>query len=78
MSESFPGFERISDGIEILKEIEFPWPIAKIILQHHEKLNGSGYPDGLRGDQILFPSRILTVADVMEAISRVPRLTASV
>ncbi|MBN2352956.1 MAG: HD domain-containing protein [Spirochaetales bacterium] len=56
-------------GYEILKEIEFPWPIAKIVLQHHEKLNGSGYPDGLRGDQILFPSRILTVADVMEAIS---------
>jgi putative nucleotidyltransferase with HDIG domain len=56
-------------GFEILKEIEFPWPIARIVLQHHEKLDGSGYPDGIRGDQILFPSRILTVADVMEAIS---------
>jgi putative nucleotidyltransferase with HDIG domain len=56
-------------GYEILKEIEFPWPIAQIVLQHHEKLDGSGYPDGIRGDRILFPSRILTVADVMEAIS---------
>ncbi len=56
-------------GYDILKEIEFPWPIAQIVLQHHEKLDGSGYPDGVRGDQILFPSRILTVADVMEAIS---------
>ena len=56
-------------GYEILKEIEFPWPIARIVLQHHEKLDGSGYPEGIRGDQILFPSRILTVADVMEAIS---------
>jgi putative nucleotidyltransferase with HDIG domain len=56
-------------GFDILKEIEFPWPIAKIVLQHHERLDGSGYPDGVRGDHILFPSRILTVADVMEAIS---------
>jgi putative nucleotidyltransferase with HDIG domain len=56
-------------GFDILKEIEFPWPIAKIVLQHHERLDGSGYPDGVRGDHILFTSRILTVADVMEAIS---------
>ncbi len=56
-------------GFDILKEIEFPWPIAQIVLQHHERLDGSGYPDGIRGDHILFTSRILTVADVMEAIS---------
>jgi putative nucleotidyltransferase with HDIG domain len=56
-------------GFDILKEIEFPWPIAKIVLQHHERLDGSGYPEGVRGDQIMFTSRILTVADVMEAIS---------
>jgi putative nucleotidyltransferase with HDIG domain len=56
-------------GYEILREIDFPWPIARIVLQHHERLDGSGYPDGIRGDEILLPSRILTVADVMEAIS---------
>jgi putative nucleotidyltransferase with HDIG domain len=56
-------------GYDILKEIEFPWPIARIVLQHHERLDGSGYPAGVRGDNILLASRILTVADVMEAIS---------
>lgn len=56
-------------GYEILKNIDFPWPIAQIILQHHEKLDGSGYPNGLTGDQILLESRILTVADVVEAFS---------
>jgi putative nucleotidyltransferase with HDIG domain len=56
-------------GYDILKEIEFPWPIAQMVLQHHEKLDGSGYPNGIRGDAITLSSRILTVADVMEAIS---------
>ena len=56
-------------GYDILKEIEFPWPIADIVLQHHEKLDGSGYPQGLKDDKILIESRILTVADVMEAMA---------
>ncbi len=56
-------------GYDILKNIEFPWPIARMVLEHHEKFNGSGYPQGLKGDEILFESRILTVADVVEAIA---------
>lgn len=53
---------------EILNIIDFPWPVADIILQHHERLNGSGYPKGLCGDQICLEARILAVADTMEAI----------
>jgi len=56
-------------GYEILREIEFPWPVADIVRQHHEKLDGSGYPDSLCNNQILYLSKILTVADVVEAIS---------
>ena len=56
-------------GYDILKDVKFPWPIADIILQHHEKLDGSGYPQGLKGDQILLGAKIITVADVVEAIS---------
>ena len=56
-------------GYDIVKDIEFPWPVAKIVLQHHEKLDGSGYPFGLRKDEILLESRILTIADVVEAIA---------
>ena len=55
-------------GYEILKKIEFPWPIADIVLQHHERLDGSGYPRGLSGDDIILESRILAVADVVEAM----------
>lgn len=55
-------------GYDILKEIEFPWPIADIVVQHHERLDGTGYPHGLKGEQILIESRILAVADVVEAI----------
>jgi PAS domain S-box-containing protein/putative nucleotidyltransferase with HDIG domain len=54
---------------EILKNIEFEFPIAEIILQHHEKLDGSGYPQGLSGDSILKEARVLTVADVIEAMA---------
>jgi len=54
---------------EILKEIEFPWPVAQAVLQHHERMDGSGYPQGLSGDDILVEARILAVADVVEAIS---------
>jgi PAS domain S-box-containing protein/putative nucleotidyltransferase with HDIG domain len=56
-------------GFDILKTIKFPWPVAQIVLQHHERLDGSGYPLGLTGDQILKESRILTVADIVEAMS---------
>ena len=56
-------------GYDILKDIEFPWPIARIVHEHHEKMNGSGYPDGLTGDQCLLASQILSVADIVEAMS---------
>jgi len=56
------------EGYEILKPIEFPWPIAQIVLQHHERLDGSGYPAGLKADQILRESRIIAIADVVEAM----------
>ncbi|MGQ9780126.1 MAG: HD domain-containing phosphohydrolase [Bacillota bacterium] len=56
-------------GFDILKSIEFPWPIAQIVLQHHERLDGSGYPAGLKGDEIMLEARILAVADVVEAMS---------
>lgn len=54
-------------GYAIIKEIEFPWPIADIIHQHHERMDGSGYPTGLSGDRILVEARIMAVADVVEA-----------
>jgi len=56
-------------GYNILKDIDFHWPIARIVLEHHERMNGSGYPNGLTGEEILLESRILAVADVVEAIS---------
>jgi len=56
-------------GFEILKGIEFPWPIASVVHQHHERQDGSGYPLGLKGEQILLESRIVAVADVVEAMS---------
>jgi putative nucleotidyltransferase with HDIG domain len=56
-------------GYEVLKSIEFPWPIAQIVLQHHEKIDGSAYPQGLKNDEILLEARIICVADVVEAMS---------
>jgi len=56
-------------GYNILKQIEFLWPVAKIVLQHHERMNGSGYPHGLSGEDILLEARILGVADVVEAMA---------
>jgi putative nucleotidyltransferase with HDIG domain len=56
-------------GYEILGKINFPWPVTKAILQHHERLDGSGYPAGLSGDEIILEARILGVADVVEAMS---------
>jgi PAS domain S-box-containing protein/putative nucleotidyltransferase with HDIG domain len=59
----------VQAGYEILKDIEFPWPIARMVLEHHERMDGSGYPNGLTGDKILMESRILMVADVVEAMA---------
>lgn len=56
-------------GYDILKAIEFPWPIAEIVLQHHERLDGSGYPKGLHGNNILLEAKILAVSDVVEAMA---------
>jgi HD-GYP domain-containing protein (c-di-GMP phosphodiesterase class II) len=56
-------------GFDILKSVEFPWPVAQIVLQHHERLDGSGYPQGLSGDDILLEARIVGVADVVETMS---------
>lgn len=56
-------------GYDILKTIEFPWPIARIVLQHHERMDGSGYPEGLKGEQILLEAKVLAVSDVVEAMA---------
>jgi len=56
-------------GYDILKNIDFPWPVADIVLQHHEKINGSGYPNGLKGEEILIEAKIIAVADVLEAMA---------
>ncbi len=55
-------------GFDILKDVRLPWPVAEMIYQHHEHLDGSGYPRGLQGDAILLEARILTVSDVTEAM----------
>jgi len=57
-------------GYDILSRASLPWPIAEVTLQHHERLDGSGYPNGLRGDQIILPARIIAVADVVEAMTQ--------
>jgi len=56
-------------GYDILKEVDFPWPVAEVARQHHERMDGSGYPRGLKGEEILLEARILAVADVVEAMS---------
>jgi PAS domain S-box-containing protein/putative nucleotidyltransferase with HDIG domain len=56
-------------GHDILQGIDFPWPVAEMVLQHHERMNGSGYPKGLKGENILLEARILAVADVLEAMA---------
>ena len=56
-------------GCDILREIKFPWPVAQIVLQHHERIDGSGYPQALSGDAIILEARILAVADTVEAMS---------
>jgi PAS domain S-box-containing protein len=56
-------------GYDILKTMEFPWPVAQIVLQNHERMDGSGYPQGLSGEEIILEARILAVADVVEAMA---------
>lgn len=56
-------------GYDILKKVDFLWPVAEIVYQHHEKVNGSGYPRGLKGDEILLEAKIICVADIVEAMS---------
>lgn len=59
-----------SVGFDILSKASLPWPIAEVALQHHERLDGSGYPNGLAGDEIILPARIVAVADVVEAMTQ--------
>lgn len=61
--------EHAENGYDILKSIDFPWPVADIVLQHHERIDGSGYPMGIKGPQILLEAKILAVADVVEAMA---------
>ena len=56
-------------GYEILNDIDFPWPIAQMAYQHHERLDGSGYPNGISGDEIILEAKIIAVADVIEAMA---------
>lgn len=56
-------------GFDILAPVDFPWPLAYIVLQHHERIDGSGYPQGLKGEQLLTESKIIAVADVVEAMA---------
>ncbi len=58
----------VQSGYDILKKIDFPWPVAEIVMQHHERMDGSGYPNGLAGEDIMLEARILSVADVFETI----------
>lgn len=56
-------------GYDIIKNVKFPWPVAEMVLQHHERMDGSGYPNGLKGEDIILEARIIAVADVVEAIT---------
>ncbi len=60
--------EHVEAGFQILKDVAFPWPIARIVYEHHERMDGSGYPNGLAGEQLLPESRIVAVADVVESM----------
>jgi len=61
--------EHSRKGYEILKDVESPWPLAEIVYQHHERMNGSGYPRNLKGDEVIMEARIMAVADVVEAMA---------
>lgn len=56
-------------GYQILKSIDFPWPVARMVLQHHERLDGTGYPGGMSGSEIILEARIIAVADVMDSMT---------
>jgi putative nucleotidyltransferase with HDIG domain len=56
-------------GYEMLKDVESPWPLAQVVYQHHERMDGSGYPRNLKGDEIIMEARIMAVADVVEAMA---------
>jgi putative nucleotidyltransferase with HDIG domain len=61
--------EHAHKGFEMLKDVESPWPLSEIVYQHHERMDGSGYPRNLKGEEILIEARILAVADVVEAMA---------
>jgi len=61
--------EHARKAFEMLKDVESPWPLAEIVYQHHERMDGSGYPRNLKGEDICIEARILTVADVVEAMA---------
>lgn len=59
----------VQAGIDYLKRVDFPWPVARMVMEHHERMDGSGYPNGLTGEKLLLESKILVVADVVDAIA---------
>jgi len=59
----------VKAGFDLLEKLAFPWPLKRIVLEHHEKWDGSGYPNGLKGDEMLLEARILAVADVVDAFA---------
>ena len=61
--------EHAQKGYEMLKDVESPWPLAEMVYQHHERMDGSGYPRNLRGEEIIIEARILAVADVVESMA---------
>lgn len=66
-------FERVKAhvqaGFDYLKRVDFPWPVARMVMEHHERMDGSGYPNGLTGEKLLLESKILVVSDVVDAIA---------
>jgi HD-GYP domain-containing protein (c-di-GMP phosphodiesterase class II) len=61
--------QHVTAAYDLLKNIQFPWPVAEIVYQHHERFDGSGYPRGLQGEELLLEARILAASDVVEAIA---------
>lgn len=59
----------VQAGIDLIRDLDFPWPVVRMMMEHHERMNGSGYPHGLKGESLLLESRILAVADVVDAIA---------
>lgn len=60
--------EHCGFGLDMIREVDCPWPVGDVVLQHHERLDGSGYPAGLKGSEITFAARVVAVADVVSAI----------